>query len=926
MPELRELWEAFSRDLTAHSVRAGNTMAGAWEDVSGVRRAINEAWSTCPAAAATRPRTELLEALFGDVAGPLLFQPLEVFRQQRPLQSARSAIEDYDSALDDLVRRLPATAQLGARDLAAMVASDAVPTSLMRLRWWRRSARPLPLRDAVADHLRGFILNRAALDGAFQLLLAQSSLHLLEPWLAYQRLVLRGVASAPQPQVDLPAERHQWIETALAHDRRAAQLLSGYEAWGSGVRSRLAGALLRNPLGASERDREKNCEDHRRHLVYWSRQQRAVVSVLELEVQMAKFGQAATVEMLAGLQALDGEHEELARELDAAIDWLEAWTDTHGTGSFPPPSARLVGSPERVAGWQRRLGEIAQELLPVTVETVEPRRALPGLRKPWRELEPARTVLRALAGVAAPILLASFNEIEAAHRTVVREIERSREVVSYGFESASADAGGERLAREAVDNALSLLVYRKQALPEIRPAADEAAVRAEASVLLECHAAFERTRVGLLAHMTHQKGREAAAQLRLLAAAAVRGGSRKAWRLARHSYRWALLRIGLISPPRPLAEPVVRRTHLGEALAVQLHARDLPMIYRRLFRLAPVEDPRFLVGREAELAGFREALSRWDAGRNASVIVVGARGSGKTSLLNCARSGIFSGCDVVTGQFGDRIVNPTDLDEFLGTLLGLPGGSDVATTLAAERRIIIIEELERTFLRTMNGFEALRHLLDLMYSSGANTLWIFSINETAYRYLDVVVGLGRHFSHRLNAMAVRQEDLTGAILQRHNLSGLRLEFAPLPQEDRRVSRARRFFGLELNPRQLFLDALYQQSDGIFRAAFELWQGSIERVEGGTVHMRQPLAPDYRALISELTLEDCFGLKAILQHGSLTVDELAQVLATGREASRRQLERLQLLDLLETEPVSPGLRVRPEAGRVVREALARTNLL
>jgi AAA ATPase domain len=926
MPEPKETWDGFSRELAAHSLRAGKTMADVWTDVSGVRRAINDAWSSGQAATAPPARTQSLEALFGDVAGPLLFQPLERFRQRRPLLSALSAIEDYDSALDGLVRRLPTTAQLGARDLAAMVASDAVPTSLMRLRWWRRSARPLPLRTAVADHLQAFILDRAALDGAFQLLLAQSSLHLLEPWLAYQRLVLRGIAQVSQPQVDVAAERRRWMEATLAQDRRAAHFLGGYEAWSNGLSSRLASALLRNPSESSERGREKRCEEHRRHLAYWSRQQRAVVSVLELELQMAKFGQAATAETIAGLAVLDDEHRELGRELDAAIAWLEAWTDTHSAGSFPPPSARLVGSAERVAGWQRRLGEIAQELLPLTVETVEPRRALPGRRRPWRELEPVRTVVRALEGVAAPIWLASSSEIETAQRTVVREVERSREVVCYGFEAASVDAAGEQLAREAVDNARSLLLYRKQALPEIRPVADEATVRAESAVLLECHEAFERSRMGLLAHMTHQRGREAVAQLRGLAAAGLRGGARKAWRLARQLYRWALLRIGLISPPRPLTEPVVRRTHLGEALAVQLHARDLPMIYRRLFRLAPVEDPRFLVGREAELAGFREALSRWEGGGNASVIVVGARGSGKTSLINCARTGIFSGYELVVGQFADRIVTPADLDEFLGTLLRLPAGSDVATALATERRIIIIEELERTFLRTMNGFEALRRLLDLMYSSAANTLWAFSINETAYRYLNVVVGLGRHFSHRLNAMALRQEDLTSAILQRHNLSGLRLEFAPLPQEDPRVSRARRFLGLELNPRQLFLDALYLQSDGIFRAAFELWQGSIERVEGGTVHMRQPLAPDYRPLISELTLEDCFALKAILQHGSLTVDELAQVLATGREASRRQLERLQLLDLLEAEPVSPGLRVRPEAGRVVREALVRTSLL
>jgi hypothetical protein len=390
--------------------------------------------------------------------------------------------------------------------------------------------------------------------------------------------------------------------------------------------------------------------------------------------------------------------------------------------------------------------------------------------------------------------------------------------------------------------------------------------------------------------------------------------------------RSVLLKIGWIAPPTQPAAPVMRRADLAESLAVQLRDRDLPMIYRRLFRLAPVEDPRFLVGRNAEMAGFVDALKCWEMGKGASVIVIGARGSGKTSLINCAASGVFQRCDVVRGQFCDRLVTTAQMEAFVRGLIEIPADADVVAALGERRRVVLIEEFERTFLRTANGFEALRKLLDLMYSTGRSTLWVFSVNETAYQYLEAVVGLGRHFSHRINAMSVRHEDLTKAILQRHGLSGLRLEFAPLPDEDPRVSRIRRFLGLEQDPQRLFLDALYEQSEGIFRSAFELWQGSIERVDGGIVRMRQPLAPKYGSLAAHMSLEDCFTLKAILQHGSLTPDELARVLATSPEESVRQLERLHLLEVVEPEPASPGVRVRPEAGRLVREILNRRNLL
>ena len=90
-----------------------------------------------------------------------------------------------------------------------------------------------------------------------------------------------------------------------------------------------------------------------------------------------------------------------------------------------------------------------------------------------------------------------------------------------------------------------------------------------------------------------------------------------------------------------------------------------------------------------------------------------------------------------------------------------------------------------------------------------------------------------------------------AILQRHTLSGLRLQFAPSPPGAARIRRLRRFFGLELAPQQIFFDALYRQSEGLFRSAFELWLGSIERIEGGVVYMLQPLDPSYSRLEAEL---------------------------------------------------------------------------
>ena len=108
-------------------------------------------------------------------------------------------------------------------------------------------------------------------------------------------------------------------------------------------------------------------------------------------------------------------------------------------------------------------------------------------------------------------------------------------------------------------------------------------------------------------------------------------------------------------------------------------------------------------------------------------------------------------------------------------------------------------------------------------------------------------------------MAVPPQDLKNAILLRHYLSGLRLEYPPLPESDPRVSRVRRLIGLQQSAEELFFDSLYRQSEGVFRSAFELWQHYMERVEGGVLYMREPKEPHYEHMVGQLTLDGALAL-------------------------------------------------------------------
>jgi hypothetical protein len=225
----------------------------------------------------------------------------------------------------------------------------------------------------------------------------------------------------------------------------------------------------------------------------------------------------------------------------------------------------------------------------------------------------------------------------------------------------------------------------------------------------------------------------------------------------------------------------------------------------------------------------------------------------------------------------------------------------------------------------MNGFEAIRALSRLIETTSSSTLWILSTNSTAFRYLQQAVGFDRTFGYRIIAMAVSRGTIIHSIMQRHNLSGLRLQFAPLPEGDPRIGKVKRLLSLEPDPQEAFFAALYSQSGGVFRASLELWQDCIDRVEGGVVQMRQPLSPNYRSLSGELDDADALTIQAFMQHGGLTESELSQVFSISSHTSEGRIARLLDLEILEPEPCFAGFRVRPQAWRFVREVLHGRNL-
>lgn len=923
--QLLARWQELLREFESRNERAVAELHQSWTDVKTILDRSSSALEEASGSVDVGSGIDPLELLLGQEAEIRYCALAELLERRRPAQRAIAALANHDASIEDLLTPLPPIAELAPQDAFAMAGFSRVPL-LGRVRYTRsHPKRRFRFRDCVRTGLYRANLTLSEAEGEILLVIARATLHALAAWQLWRQTSLKRIASGSASEPDLGITLLWW------RTRYSALTSAGDTAFQSlGTRTghafqQLRRSILRQP--GSSRRIAKLGGSRRSCLQYWSRLQRAVHTQAELETESLRVAREALNEGRRLIHSLEREHEQLIAELDGVLLSIRGWSANAAADSFPPPQAHLVSALERADDWLRTVTLHARQRLPVTVESVMPKFPLPARRVRWRLFEPQAAFLTAAADYGRELLLGPLREAETSHRAIVREIEHAREVFAFGRETAgSGDPESEEVALDAVGNAAALLEYQRRMIRDLNNVVGPGVSLALVQLLIEYYATLDRDRVSLLARAGHRRGLRFADLALGSFHTTVQWGAKRTERLLADAYRASLRQLGVLPPPQADREPIEHTPDLGGILSLTVGARDLPAIYRRLFRLAPVEDPRFLVGRREEMTGIADAVERWLDGKTAAVMVIGARGSGKTSLLNCAMQRFPPDLDAVRGQFSERVTTVEAMEASLCRMLAVRRGGTLSECLMEGRRVVVLEEFERTFLRAIDGFSAVRHFIDLVQSTAERVLWIVSMNESSYKLLRAVCGVDRFFSHRINAMSVSQDAMVATILQRHNLSGLRLEFAPVPLSDPRVSRLKSFLGLMPEPQQLFFDSLYRQSEGTYRSAFELWQDCIKRIEAGTIHMAQPLSPTYEPLDRELNLEDCFALQEILQHGSMTTDELALVLRLPVQAAGRRTNRMLQLQILEPEPGGPGFRVRPQAGRFIREALHKRNLV
>ncbi len=613
--------------------------------------------------------------------------------------------------------------------------------------------------------------------------------------------------------------------------------------------------------------------------------------------------------LLAGLLAVaDREDAACRREVRELTEILQVAAE-HGADQELAVAASVpTGSARHLENLTRKVGTFAQTAPEDLVRATAGRRPLPFRSAPTRDF------LRAFEVAARPRLKEALESLEARLEELSCESQRARELLEYSRDSEDfqQEVG---LAREALQAQALNLERQEASLPPVRSILSPLAAGLLTEVIWEVRLVLDRCprmaadfRLRLGTRRLHDR-------LETLAQTTAEAGLRRSWQLLKDESHQALVHLGWVPAATENRPQVELRPAMPGDDGSALARTTLPATYRRLFRPLPVEDPRFLVGRSLELEAIGAARASWEAGRPTAVMIRGARGSGKTSLLNCAVKGVLEGLPVVRMQPRERICSEDGLRGWLQT-----------QPLSGTRQVVILEEAERLYLRRIGGFQAIEGLLQTIQRTQPETLWIVVLNLYAARLLNAACGFETTFTHRLHAETVGPAELREAIMVRHRLSGLRLRF--LDGAAHQTTRRRWFGGAGSHddPESHFFSTLHERSGGVFRSALEIWLDSIEPAERGTLTVKPLGQSDLTDAVEDLTSEGHYTLVAALQHGSLTPAEHAEVFDMSLPASQARLLDLVGRRLLEDDPDHPGFRVRPEARPPVRQVLYRLNLL
>lgn len=665
-----------------------------------------------------------------------------------------------------------------------------------------------------------------------------------------------------------------------------------------------------------------------------ARQDALVTDLVEAGLRPARTATQATVDRLCTLreeidQLLSGPDENLtsafSSTVNTATDLLED-TLLAPLGEFTPRRATdaVVASHREAVTTlldDQPDGFVVHPLVEADTDRVDPEEPF---ALPWRtECEDIFDEVLFDAWRASPTPAVRTAETVSERATEVRAVVEFhlgaalQEVKDHqaGVEPDTDEAGfldnARELAREGLRRALDLLAADDDAFAEAAGEVSHSTWRATTEAWTDLHDRIRAAGASRV-HLLRLRG-ELVRGVHWLATETqrqIRGTSTQLRRTLHRIHREAqrLAHLGHAAVGAPPADEAALRETVDTLSTVDAVLADLPLVYRRLFSFRPVHNQDLLVGRGADRAAIDRHVERWREGLTSALVLTGPAGSGRTSLLNVLRQSTFQSAERHSLDLSARITSETEFARRVVQALNLSLDPDSDLTLDAvadhvreepipdRLRVCFVEGLEHVFHRCVGGTRLGARVLEFLSETDARVFWITTMTDACWQWVEAGEPAAARLMTRHALEPLQRAELEELIMTRHRRSGLPLQF-DLPDESTHPILARRARAIDDEERRQallqseFFDHLYEVCGQNVMLALFYWFRSVSLDADDTTLWVRPLEPVSFDILDTLPLPYAFALKALLEHGTLTVDELATILGVSPPTSRSLLETL-----------------------------------
>ncbi|MEZ4268306.1 MAG: cation:proton antiporter [Myxococcota bacterium] len=352
---------------------------------------------------------------------------------------------------------------------------------------------------------------------------------------------------------------------------------------------------------------------------------------------------------------------------------------------------------------------------------------------------------------------------------------------------------------------------------------------------------------------------------------------------------------------------------------------SVPYVLAQLFDTRAFDIPQAPVGADTQIATIEASHRSFEGGAPSAMLVTGAEGSGKTSIVRMTLKRVTGG-PIVTVAVDALARTEAGFAGAIGAAMDAYEVNDWATVeelLAARQPVMLLDGVEHAFTRTAAGLAHFRRLLRLIAGTRHHVCWVVVMAEPTARLLDEILGLRSWFTDHIHFPQVDGPTLEEVIQARCGLSGFRVD-VPTPRKGalgRLLFRGR----APAERRAAFYADLARASGGNIRDALALWLNSVERVEGDTVHLRS-VAPLDVSWFDGLGRDAWHVLSLAMLSGTVSEAEIAEALRWSETRALGAISFLESAHLLVAIRDEGRFRVWPPVWRHVWEQLHARSLL